>query len=69
MLGSYEGLYWVQVSHRIYFSYKIAGTEATMQGVVGAAFEGAGVAIGSLLGGAVYKVKVTFTFLVLEISL
>ena len=40
-----------------------------MQGVVGAAFEGAGVAIGSLLGGAVYKVKVTFTFLVLEISL
>jgi len=33
------------------------GMEATMQGVVGAAFEGAGVAIGSLVGGAVYKAK------------
>ena len=29
-----------------------------MQGIVGAAFEGAGVAIGSLAGGAVYKAKV-----------
>jgi len=31
------------------------GFGATMQGVVGAAFEGAGVAVGSLVGGAIYK--------------
>jgi len=33
------------------------GMGSTMQGIVGAAFEGAGVAIGSLVGGAVYKAK------------
>jgi len=33
------------------------GMESTMQGIVGAAFEGAGVSIGSLVGGAVYKSK------------
>ena len=32
-----------------------------MQGIVGGAFEGAGVAIGSLVGGAVYKSKVSFS--------
>ena len=32
---------------------------STMQGIVGGAFEGAGVAIGSLAGGAVYKMEVT----------
>ena len=31
---------------------------STMQGIVGGAFEGAGVAIGSLAGGAVYKMEV-----------
>lgn len=31
------------------------GFESTMQGIVGAAFEGLGVAIGSFVGGAVYK--------------
>ena len=31
-----------------------------MQGIVGAAFEGAGVSIGSLVGGAVYKSKVIY---------
>ena len=34
--------------------------ESTMQGIVGAAFEGAGVSIGSLVGGAVYKSKVIY---------
>jgi len=33
------------------------GFESTMQGIVGAAFEGLGVAIGSFVGGAVYKAK------------
>jgi len=33
------------------------GMDATMQGIVGGAFEGAGQAIGSLVGGAVYKWK------------
>lgn len=33
------------------------GMESTMQGIVGAAFEGAGIAIGSFTGGAVYKAK------------
>ena len=36
------------------------GMESTMQGIVGAAFEGAGIAIGSFTGGAVYKAKVLF---------
>ncbi|KAK4315572.1 hypothetical protein Pmani_013213 [Petrolisthes manimaculis] len=31
------------------------GTEATMQGIVGAAFEGIGVATGGLLGGSLYR--------------
>jgi len=31
------------------------GSESTMQGIVGAAFEGLGVAIGSFVGGAIYK--------------
>ena len=34
--------------------------DATMQGIVGGAFEGAGQAIGSLVGGAVYKWKVSY---------
>ena len=33
-----------------------------MQGIVGAAFEGAGIAIGSFTGGAVYKAKVVTFF-------
>ena len=33
----------------------VAGLESTMQGIVGAAFEGLGVAVGTLVGGAVYK--------------
>jgi len=39
------------------YAYVIApsGLGSTMQGIVGAAFEGAGVAIGSLVGGAIYK--------------
>ena len=37
--------------------------EATMQGIVGAAFEGAGIAIGSFAGGAIYKAKVDFLVL------
>jgi len=39
------------------YAHSIAtpGTEATMQGVVGAMFEGLGVAIGSFIGGAVYQ--------------
>ena len=38
----------------------LLGMGSTMQGIVGAAFEGAGVAIGSLVGGAVYKAKVGY---------
>ncbi len=35
-----------------------SGLGSTMQGLVGGAFEGAGVAIGSLVGGVVYKSQV-----------
>ena len=35
-----------------------SGMGSTMQGIVGAAFEGAGVAIGSLVGGAIYESQV-----------
>merc|ERR1712117_189291 len=31
------------------------GYESTMQGIVGAAFEGLGVAVGALLGGLIFK--------------
>merc|ERR1712098_15277 len=34
---------------------QIHGLESTMQGLVGAAFEGLGVAVGALLGGVIFK--------------